>query len=43
MPIPRRFRDTLAVDLLLRGASPYDAAKLLGDTIETVERHYMLS
>lgn len=38
---PHRFRDTLAVDMLLRGASPYDVAKLLGDTIETVERHYL--
>ena len=37
---PHRFRDTLAVDLLLRGASPYDVAKLLGDTVETVEKHY---
>jgi integrase len=37
---PHRFRDTFAVDLLLRGASPYDVAKMLGDTIETVERHY---
>lgn len=37
---PHRFRDTFAVDLLLRGASPYDVAKLLGDTIETVEKHY---
>jgi len=37
---PHRFRDTLAVDMLLRGASPYDVAKILGDTIETVERHY---
>jgi hypothetical protein len=31
----------LAVDLLARGASPYDVAKMLGDTIETVEKHYM--
>ncbi|HKD63775.1 MAG TPA: tyrosine-type recombinase/integrase [Candidatus Acidoferrales bacterium] len=38
---PHRFRDTFAVDLLLKGASPYDVAKLLGDTIETVEKHYM--
>jgi integrase len=38
---PHRFRDTFAVDLLLRGASPYDVAKMLGDTIETVEKHYM--
>ncbi|HEX2713212.1 MAG TPA: hypothetical protein VHM88_13515, partial [Candidatus Acidoferrales bacterium] len=37
---PHRFRDTLAVDLLLKGASPYDVAKLLGDTIATVENHY---
>jgi integrase len=37
---PHRFRDTLAVDMLVRGASPYDVAKMLGDTIETVERHY---
>ena len=37
---PHRFRDTLAVDMLCRGASPYDVAKMLGDTIETVERHY---
>jgi integrase len=37
---PHRFRDTLAVDMLSRGASPYDVAKVLGDTIETIERHY---
>jgi integrase len=37
---PHRFRDTFAVDLLLKGASPYDVAKLLGDTIETIEKHY---
>jgi len=37
---PHRFRDTLAVDMLSRGASPYDVAKILADTIETVERHY---
>jgi site-specific recombinase XerD len=37
---PHRFRDTLAVDMLARGASPYDVAKMLGDTIETVEKHY---
>jgi integrase len=34
---PHRFRDTLAVDMLTRGASPYDVVKMLGDTIETVE------
>ena len=37
---PHRFRDTLAVDMLSRGASPYDVAKILGDTIDTVEGHY---
>lgn len=37
---PHRFRDTFAVDLLLRGANPYDVAKMLGDTIQTVEEHY---
>lgn len=26
--------------MLAKGASPYDAAKMLGDTIETIERHY---
>lgn len=34
---PHRFRDNFAVDMLARGASPYDVAKTLGDTIE---RHY---
>jgi integrase len=37
---PHRFRDTFAVDSLAKGANPYDVAKALGDTIETVERHY---
>ena len=37
---PHRFRDTFAVDMLARGASPYDVAKLLGDTVDTIERHY---
>jgi len=37
---PHRYRDTFAVDLLTRGASPYDVAKLLGDTVATVENHY---
>ena len=26
---------------MLRGANPYDVAKMLGDTIETVEKHYL--
>jgi integrase len=37
---PHRFRDTFAVDFLAKGGSPYDVAKLLGDTVETIERHY---
>ena len=37
---PHRFRDTFAVDLLVRGATPYDVAKLLGDTVDTIEKHY---
>ncbi len=37
---PHRFRDTLAVDMLLKGASPYDVAKTLGDTVPVVEQHY---
>ena len=37
---PHRFRDTLAVDMLLKGASPYDVAKTLGDTVAVVEQHY---
>jgi integrase len=37
---PHRFRDTLAVDMLARGASLYDVAKMLGDTNDTVEKHY---
>jgi len=37
---PHRFRDTFAVDLLARGATPYDVAKLLGDTVDTIEKHY---
>jgi integrase len=37
---PHRFRDTYAVDLLAPGASPYDVAKLLGDTVDAIEKHY---
>ncbi len=36
---PHRFRDTFAGDMMASGARPYDVAKLLGDTIETVEKH----
>jgi site-specific recombinase XerD len=37
---PHRFRDTFAVQLLARGASLYDVAKLLGTTVGVAERHY---
>ena len=37
---PPRYRDSFAVDMLARGASPYDVAKLLGDTVATVEKQY---
>jgi hypothetical protein len=36
---PRRFRETLAVDMFRKSQAPTDVAKTLGDTIETVERH----
>lgn len=34
------FHDTLAVDMLVRGVSPYDEAKILGYSVDTVEQHY---
>ena len=37
---PHRFRDTFAADLLLKGTTPYYVARLLGDTIQTIEDHY---
>lgn len=37
---PHRFRDTFAVDMLLKGASTYQVAKLLGDTVRVVELYY---
>jgi integrase len=37
---PHRFRDSFAVDLLCAGAGVYDVARMLGDTVETVEKHY---
>jgi hypothetical protein len=37
---PQRFGDSLAVQMLCGGATPYDVAKVLGDTIQTVEQHY---
>ena len=37
---PHRFRDTLCVTMLANGATIYDCAKMLGDQVGTVERHY---
>ena len=37
---PHRFRDTFAVDLLCAGCGIYDVARMIGDTVEMVERHY---
>src|SRR5579863_6028748 len=37
---PHRFRDSFAVDLLCAGAGVYDVARMLGDTVETVEKHH---
>jgi hypothetical protein len=37
---PHRFRDSFAVDLLCAGAGVYDVAKMLDDTVETVETLY---
>lgn len=37
---PHRFRVTMSVYLLSKGASLIDVAKVLGDTTETVAKHY---
>jgi hypothetical protein len=37
----RLAHDTFAVDLLLGGGNPYDVAKMLSDSMETVEKHDM--
>ncbi|HEY2125181.1 MAG TPA: site-specific integrase, partial [Chthoniobacterales bacterium] len=37
---PHFFRDTFACDMLARGASIFDVAKMLADTVETIEKHY---
>jgi integrase len=37
---PHCFRDTFACDMLARGVDIYDVAKMLADTVDTVERHY---
>ena len=36
----QRFRDTFACDMLARGVDVYPVAKMLADTVETVEMHY---
>ena len=37
---PHRFRDTMAVTMLEKGATIYDVAKMLGDRVGTIEKHY---
>jgi integrase len=37
---PHRFRDTFCVDMLARGVNPYNVAKLVGITVDVLERHY---
>src|SRR6266478_6983274 len=37
---PHCFRDTFACDMLARGVDIYDVAKMLADTVDTVEKHY---
>lgn len=37
---PHCFRDTFACDMIARGASIFDVAKMLADTVDTVEKHY---
>jgi integrase len=38
---PHRFRDSFAVDMLMRGATPFEVAQMLGDKMSTVEKHYL--
>jgi integrase len=37
---PHCFRDKFACDTLARGASIFDVAKMLADTVDTIEKHY---
>jgi site-specific recombinase XerD len=37
---PHRFRDTFCVDMLARGINPYHVARLMGITVEVLEKHY---
>jgi integrase len=38
---PHRFRCTFAVDSLLKGAKESEVARLLGDTVDTIVKHYL--
>lgn len=38
---PHRFRDTFAVDMLIRYKDVYKVAKFLGDDVDVVMRHYV--
>ena len=38
---PHYDRDSVATRLLSRGPSPYDVAKLLSDTVDTIEKFYV--
>jgi len=40
MPSPHCFRDTFACDMLARGKDIYSIAKMLADTVDTIEKHY---
>ena len=37
---PHCFRDTFACDMLARGEDIYSIAKMLADTVDTIEKHY---
>ena len=37
---PHCFRDTFACDMLARGTGIFDVAKMLADSVDTVEKHY---
>jgi integrase len=37
---PHDFRDTFICDMLARGVSIYDVAKIVADTVTTIEKSY---
>lgn len=37
---PHRFRDSFTVSLFRNGATPYYVSKILGDNVQTIEKHY---